>query len=175
VDRGLIYRPALAAEPAVAIPEKSQDIVTKPVRLAKVLSFEQRTGIAKYAGHEILHIVSAVTQIAQRDLKGQSRTKDIIKARHIACWLLVRLAGKSSPLAGQILGGRDHTTALNSCRRVDQVLTARDEHLPKSAEAIAEALWGMEWPRAEYGSMRAAKIDIPTCKSCGAPLIGAAQ
>jgi len=57
------------------------------------------------------------------DVRGRSRLQGPARARHVAVWLLSE-AGWTLPQIGQAFG-RDHTTALNSARRVDAALAGR--------------------------------------------------
>ena len=54
------------------------------------------------------------------EVRGRSRLQGPARARHVAVWLLGE-AGWTRPQIGRAFG-RDHTTALNSTRRVDAVL-----------------------------------------------------
>jgi chromosomal replication initiation ATPase DnaA len=69
----------------------------------------------------ICRLVCAEMQIPMSELKGPTRVAKFMHARHIACWLLRRHANLSFPVIGRRLGGRDHTTIMNSCRRVDEM------------------------------------------------------
>lgn len=61
-------------------------------------------------------------QVARRfnlnveDLKGPSRTKDIVIARQVAMYLMRQLTDWSLPAIGRSFGGRDHTTVLHACK-----------------------------------------------------------
>lgn len=57
------------------------------------------------------------------DVRGRSRLQGPARARHVAVWLLSE-AGWTRPQIGRAFG-RDHTTALNSTRRVDAALAGR--------------------------------------------------
>jgi chromosomal replication initiator protein len=52
---------------------------------------------------------------------SKERTKNVAEARHFIIAYLYRYAGKglSSSTVGMILGDRDHSTVLHSCRAVD--------------------------------------------------------
>lgn len=56
--------------------------------------------------------------VAPRQIVGVGRRKTVAGARHVAAWLL-RQDGWSFPEIGTHLGGRDHTTIMNSCARID--------------------------------------------------------
>ena len=50
-------------------------------------------------------------------IKGESRKKDIARARHIAVYLIREMTGMSLPRIGDVFG-RDHSTIINSCDKV---------------------------------------------------------
>lgn len=69
------------------------------------------------------------------EVYSESRRPDVVRARQVAMWLL-RESGRSFPEIGQALG-RDHTTALWACKRVEKV-----PDLLTSATQIRRALHG---------------------------------
>lgn len=64
--------------------------------------------------------------ITFEELIGFSRVRWLCRVRHILTWEIYTLYGLSFPRLGRIFGGRDHTTAINSVRRVEDEL-ARSE------------------------------------------------
>lgn len=69
----------------------------------------------------VLDVVSEATGISVAALCGDQRVAAIIRPRQIACWIMRQETTRSLPQIGQAMGGRDHTTILNSIRRVDQI------------------------------------------------------
>lgn len=57
--------------------------------------------------------------VTKDDILGPSRIERIMRWRMRLCWSLRAATSLSYPHIGQIVGGRDHTTALNSVRRFD--------------------------------------------------------
>jgi chromosomal replication initiator protein len=66
------------------------------------------------------------------DLKGASRERQIVLARNVAMYLARQSTGQSLEKIGQFFGGRDHTTVLHGCRRVEQL--AKTD--PEAREAV---------------------------------------
>jgi len=62
--------------------------------------------------------------ISSSELKAKRRTKNIILPRQIAMYLGRRLTNLSLPEIGGAFGGKDHTTVLHSCKKIDQHLTS---------------------------------------------------
>lgn len=48
------------------------------------------------------------------------RQQHLAEARHVAAWIMHRRLGVSLPWVAVLLGRTDHTTALNSVRRVEE-------------------------------------------------------
>jgi chromosomal replication initiator protein len=66
------------------------------------------------------------------DLKSGSRRRTVVAARDAAIFLARRLTTKSLQDIGDFFGGRDHTTILHSCRKLEQ----SSETDPETREAI---------------------------------------
>jgi chromosomal replication initiator protein len=74
-------------------------------------------------------IVTAVAQhfgVTEPSLLGKSRERAIVWARQVAMYLLRQETSASLLQIGRQLGGRDHTTVLHGCQRVDQALYQSD-------------------------------------------------
>jgi len=78
--------------------------------------------------------------VSTRDLRGRSRTKDIVTPRQVAMYLLREETESSLLEIGQELGGRDHTTVLHGIRQIERALTA-DTGLRSQVMAIREAIF----------------------------------
>lgn len=92
----------------------------------------------------ILATVAETFQVVVEDLMGNSRRREISRARQVAMYLMRQYTGLSLPKIGQAFGGKDHTTVMYSCdtiakrrdsdpqlqatlREIDQQLLARSE------------------------------------------------
>ena len=78
--------------------------------------------------------VSATTIIAETanyfgvsvdDLRGTSRTQQLVMARQIAMYLCRELTDLSLPKIGQEFGGKDHTTVMHADRKIRQLLSEK--------------------------------------------------
>ncbi len=84
---------------------------------------------------EIQARVSAVFGISRAELIGSTRSAAPLRARQVAIYLTRELTDLSLPQIGRLYGGRDHSTVLNSIRRIearfpeDQALRDRVEEL----------------------------------------------
>jgi chromosomal replication initiator protein len=83
---------------------------------------------------EIQQLVAERFAISRAELVGSSRAATPLRARQVAIFLTRDLTDLSLPQIGRLYGGRDHSTVLNSLRRVEAGL---DED-PELAERVGE-------------------------------------
>jgi chromosomal replication initiator protein len=83
---------------------------------------------------EIQQRVAERFGVSRAELVGSSRAATPLRARQVAIFLTRDLTDLSLPQIGRLYGGRDHTTVLNSLRRVEAGL---DED-PELAEKVRE-------------------------------------
>lgn len=77
----------------------------------------------------VLAAVAGYLDVTVEDLVSPSRRKRVVRARHVAAWLLYE-QGLSQSEVGVVLGGRDHTTihhSLGVVRSVPMLMDAVDE------------------------------------------------
>jgi chromosomal replication initiator protein len=68
---------------------------------------------------EIQQRVSSAFGISRAELVGSTRAATPLQARHVAIFLTRELTDLSLPQIGRLYGGRDHSTVLNSIKRVE--------------------------------------------------------
>ncbi len=68
--------------------------------------------------------VAGFYRIKISDLNSRSRQKNIARPRQVAMYLARKHAGESFPELGRHFGGKDHTTVMSACRKVDSLLKA---------------------------------------------------
>jgi chromosomal replication initiator protein len=68
---------------------------------------------------EIQHEVSRAFGISRAELVGSTRAATPLRARQVAIYLTRELTDLSLPQIGRLYGGRDHSTVLNSIRRLE--------------------------------------------------------
>jgi chromosomal replication initiator protein len=76
---------------------------------------------------DVIKIASSVTRVPVEDLKSNRRFREIAWARFIACKAAKDLTDSSYPYIGRHLGGRDHTTIMNACKRAEELIIEYDE------------------------------------------------
>lgn len=83
--------------------------------------------------------VSGFYNVTIADLKTKRRTKNLVVPRQIAMYLSRKLTNMSFPEIGSAFGGKDHTTVLHSCRKIDNQLK-EDASLKNVFEELITAL-----------------------------------
>ena len=76
--------------------------------------------------------------ISRAELIGSSRAATPLRARQVAIYLTRELTDLSLPQIGRLYGGRDHTTVLNSLRRVEASL-GEDEALSREGRRVTHS------------------------------------
>jgi chromosomal replication initiator protein len=88
---------------------------------------------------EIQRRVSTAFGISRAELVGSTRAATPLRARQVAIYLTRELTDLSLPQIGRLYGGRDHSTVLNSIRRVEARF-GEDATLRASVEDLRGAI-----------------------------------
>jgi chromosomal replication initiator protein len=72
----------------------------------------------------IIKRVAAVFGVSETELLGPSRLRGVLTARQVAMYVARELTGMSYPRLATAFGGRDHTTVLHACRKVEGEMAA---------------------------------------------------
>jgi chromosomal replication initiator protein len=97
------------------------------------------TSRTSVSADEIIDAVARRYQLELAELRGPSRRAAVARPRQIAMYLLRAETGASLPHIGSLLGGRDHTTVLYGCDRIEDLM-AQDENLRRDVVALRQAL-----------------------------------
>ncbi len=104
-----------------------KDILEKPQR--KTINID-----------EIIAAVSSYYNIPNTELKGKSRKKEIVRPRQIAMYLLRKESSMSFPSIGDHFNGRDHTTAMHACEKIERLIE-QDEELSQEISFLRERIY----------------------------------
>ena len=96
------------------------------IALADLLAVQGRA----VSTENIQKTVAEYYKIRLADLSGKSRARSVARPRQVAMALAKDLTSKSLPEIGRAFGGRDHTTVMHACKRVNE--------LRESDEGVAE-------------------------------------
>jgi chromosomal replication initiator protein len=83
----------------------------------------------------ILRVVSDYFKLSYIDLKGKKRTKNIAFPRQVAMYIAREITEYSTTELGFEFGGRDHTTVMHACQKVDERLKL-DPNLDSTIQSL---------------------------------------
>lgn len=78
---------------------------------------------------KIKMVVAEYYNISPHQLVSKLRTSNLVVARHIAIYLCRTLLDISLQSIGQEFGGRDHSTIINACEKVDNLLKTDHDYV----------------------------------------------
>ena len=90
---------------------------------------------------DVLNAVSRAFGISNDRLLGRERTREVALPRQIAMYLLREEGNVSLPQIGEFIGGRDHTTVIYACDKVNDLMET-DDRLRRQVLKIREQLYG---------------------------------
>jgi chromosomal replication initiator protein len=70
----------------------------------------------------IIRTVSDQYKLSLSDLKGKKRNKNIAMARQISMYIIREITEYSTTEIGTEFGGRDHTTVMHSCQKIEDLV-----------------------------------------------------
>ncbi|HEY2053918.1 MAG TPA: chromosomal replication initiator protein DnaA [Solirubrobacterales bacterium] len=122
----VIAHASLLAKPLSS--ELIAEVIPRGTRSAQATSVE-----------EIQQQVAERFGISRAELIGSSRAATPLRARQVAIYLTRELTDLSLPQIGRLYGGRDHSTVLNSLRRIEASL-GEDEALTEKVAELRTAI-----------------------------------
>ncbi len=87
----------------------------------------------------IQDIVAQQYQISHDDMTSSTRTRAIAFPRQIAMYLSRKLTDLSLPMIGQAFGGKDHTTIMHACQKIETLINT-DLSLEKDIKRLEERI-----------------------------------
>ncbi|MBS0622744.1 MAG: chromosomal replication initiator protein DnaA [Verrucomicrobia bacterium] len=101
--------------------EITEDLVENTLR-----EMLHRIPTEKITVESILKSVSVIFQVPARDLKGSSRTKEIVLPRQVAMYLATEMVNESLAMLGVSFGGKTHSTILHARDKIEEKLKTDD-------------------------------------------------
>lgn len=89
---------------------------------------------------EIIKIVAEFYNIGLDELSAHSRKQNIVKPRQIAMYLMRSEVDASFSLIGEMLGNRDHTTAMHAFNKIEQS-ASQDKNIEQDLNLIKQRLY----------------------------------
>lgn len=99
--------------------------------LKQLLSGKAKTNI-NY--NTIMKVVARYYDISPDQLTTKKRSRDVAHPRQVAMYLCRELTDMSLPKIGQVFGGRDHTTVMHACEKIQEEM----EHSSELRRTIIE-------------------------------------
>jgi hypothetical protein len=107
------------------IPTYFNDHVVKYLRHKLIIEGEEAPEALKQMKPVPMIVVEVLQHfkgLTLEHMKGATRNKAIILPRHLAMWeIKQQRPDMSFPAIGRWFGGRDHTTAMSACRKIDRM------------------------------------------------------
>ena len=75
-----------------------------------------------FSVESIQRVVADFYKVSIADLKSPRRTKTLAHPRQVAMYLCKKIARSSFPEIGAKFGGKDHTTVMHACRKIESLL-----------------------------------------------------
>lgn len=90
---------------------------------------------------KVLAAVAKHFNIELAELKGKCRSKDIVVPRQVAMYLSRDLTESSLPAIGKAFGGKDHTTVMHACKKIEEKL-AKDKSFTVMIDSLKNTIKG---------------------------------
>ena len=91
------------------------------------------------SAENIRDVVAEYYSVSVKDMMGKKRSREIVRPRQMAMALIRELTRDSFPEIGQVFGGRDHSTVMHACEKV-QELRQSDASVEKDYQALMATL-----------------------------------
>ena len=114
----------------------------KPIslELTKLILKDMVQETAKIISVEVVQkTVAQYFNVALLELRAQRRHKNIVLPRQIAMYLARQLTTMSLPEIGQAFGGKDHTTVLHSCKKIEREIS-QNSKIKEAVKNLTTAL-----------------------------------
>jgi hypothetical protein len=92
--------------------------------------------------NDIQRIVAGKYDVTVSDILSPRRDQNIVRPRQVAYYLAKTLTVWSLPEIGRRFGGRDHTSVLSGCRKIERLLAGGDEALAEDISLLKQMLMG---------------------------------
>jgi chromosomal replication initiator protein len=107
----------------------------------EVLREQMKPDRSRIEVHDIQRAVARHFNVSEESLRGKRRTDTIAFPRHVAMYLTRTMTDLSLAEIGGKFGGRDHTTVLHGCQKIESLLPG-DRELRVAVEDLMAGLSG---------------------------------
>jgi chromosomal replication initiator protein len=117
------------------INNKSPGLETVKILLKDVLTPQNKVVTPR----KIIQVIADFFDLKEKDLLSKTRKKEIVKPRQIAMYLLRKELKNSFPSIGRKFGGKDHTTVIHACEKIEKELE-KNEILAQEINLIKDRI-----------------------------------
>jgi len=87
----------------------------------------------------IQRVVAEEFHLSPNDLKGKKRTQSIVYPRQLAMFITREITEYTTTEIGQAFGGRDHTTVMHACQKIEE-RTHSDPSMDSTIQSLIRAI-----------------------------------
>jgi len=96
---------------------------------------------ANIKSEDVIDAVCENYSVSVDQIRSKNRHRRLVEARHVICWVLVKKMGMTLAEVGKtFLGGRDHTTVINSLNRFNDIYDTEEEFKNKADDLIEKLI-----------------------------------
>ncbi|MEK7348277.1 MAG: chromosomal replication initiator protein DnaA [Candidatus Eisenbacteria bacterium] len=120
------------------------DLTNQPLSVEfaqEVLRDQIKPDLQRIDVHEIQRLVARHFNVTEESLRGKRRTDTIAFPRQIGMYITRTITDLSLAEIGAKFGGRDHTTVMHACQKIEGLM-ANDKDIRKTVEELMGALNG---------------------------------
>jgi len=120
------------------------DLTSQPLTVEfaqEVLRDQIQPDLHRVDVHDIQRLVARQFSVTEESLRGKRRTDTIAFPRQIGMYIARNITDLSLAEIGAKFGGRDHTTVLHACQKIEGLM-ANDKEIRKTVEGLMGTLNG---------------------------------
>jgi chromosomal replication initiator protein len=87
----------------------------------------------------IQKVVAEEYHLSPNDLKGKKRTQSIVYPRQLAMYIIREITEYTTTEIGQAFGGRDHTTVMHACQKIENLVQS-DPSIDSTVQRLIRAI-----------------------------------
>lgn len=106
---------------------------------AETIDFKEQNKNVVRGLEDVVDIVAKYFSLTKSDLFGEDRKKEIMTPRQVSMYLIREILNQSYESIGDCFGGRNHTTVMHSCNKVENQMKI-DEKLMRDINALKKEL-----------------------------------
>jgi chromosomal replication initiator protein len=130
----------IAANPERVISDKALLLILKDYMSGKVNGSKTDFATVSNPSDVIIEAICRLFSVEKLDLFSAKRDKEISFARQMSFWLYKNKLNLSYPHIGKLFGGRDHTTIMHGCKKIDALIKSKEEGVLTKVRLLNEMI-----------------------------------